>query len=150
MTAHYFLALGSFVATLVVLKSLPLAIFSLLAGVFLDVDHLIDYWLANGFDLNYKKFIHETVGNEPGVYFRKSQKIVVLLHSWELLPLILVAAWVINLPQLAVAFAFGLLPHLLWDQKTYAKRPLMYSLVFRALHKFDLKEICATKRNFDT
>lgn len=143
MLVHYLLAAGAFGAVFFLTKSFLWAALAFSINIFLDADHLFDYWLANGFDLDYKKFIKETVGGEePGIYFRKSQKVVIFLHSWELLPLVLIAAWVFNLPQLATAFVFGFLPHLLWDQLTYAKHPLMYSFIFRARHKFDLEKFC--------
>ena len=144
MLVHYFLAAGASGAVFFLTKSFLWAELAFLINIFLDADHLLDYWLANGFDLNYKKFINETVGgDEPGIYFRKSQKVVVLFHSWELALLTIVAAWIVNLPQLAIAFAFGFLPHLLWDQLTYAKNPLMYFFVFRAFRRFNLKEVCS-------
>jgi len=137
------LAAGAFGAVFFLTKSPLWATLALLINVFLDVDHLFDYWLANGFDLDYKKFVNETVGgDEPGVYFRKSQKVVIFLHSWELLFLVLAATRVFNLPQLTIVAIFGFLPHLIWDQITYAKEPLMYFLVFRILHRFDLKKLC--------
>ena len=143
MLVHYLLAATAFVAVFFLTKSFLWAALAFSINIFLDVDHLFDYWLANGFDLNYKKFVDETVGgDEPGVYFRKSQKVIVLLHSWELLPLVLVAAWVFDLHQLAIAAAFGFLPHLIWDQITYAKRPLMYFFSFRAFHNFNLEKLC--------
>ena len=144
MLVHYLLAAGAFGAVLFLTKSFLWAGLAFLINIFLDADHLVDYWVANGFDLNYKKFVDETVGgDEPGVYFRKSQKVIVPLHSWELVLLILIAAWVLDLHQLIIAAAFGFLPHLLWDQITYAKEPLMYFFVFRALHKFSLKKFCS-------
>jgi len=140
MLTHYLTAAISFAVTLFWFKSLPLAIFSFLVHIFLDADHLVDYWLANGFNLDYKRFVKETF--DGGRYFVKSQKIIVPLHSWELLLFILVAVWALNIPQFGIAFALGFLPHLLWDQKTYAKRPLMYFFVFRAFKRFGLEEIC--------
>ena len=140
MTVHYLLAAVAFGAVLFLTKSLLWATLTFLINIFLDADHLVDYWLANGFNLDYQRFVRETFNG--GLYFIKSQKVIVPLHSWEPLLFILAIAWTLNIPQLGVAFALGFLPHLLWDQITYAKRPLMYFLVFRALHQFNLGEIC--------
>jgi hypothetical protein len=140
MLVHYFLAAGVFGVMFFLTKSLFWSVLALFINIFLDADHLVDYWLANGFNLDYRRFVRETRGG--GLYFVKSQKGIVPLHSWELLLLFFVVAEVLNLPQLAIAIAFGFLPHLLWDQITYAQRPLMYSLIFRAFNKFDFKEIC--------
>ncbi len=140
MLVHYILAAGALAAVFFLTRSLLWAVVALSINIFLDVDHLIDYWLANGFNLDYRRFIRETF--DEGQYFVKAQKIIVPLHSWELLILVLFAAWATDTPQLGIAFAFGFLPHLVWDQITYAKEPLMYSLIFRAVHKFDLKKVC--------
>lgn len=137
---HYLLAAGSFGAVLFLTRSLLWATFSSLVNIFLDADHLVDYWLANGFNLDYKRFVKETF--DEGLYFVKSQKIIVPLHSWELLLLVFIASQLTNIPQLGISFAFGFLPHLVWDQITYAEEPLMYFFIFRARHKFDLKEVC--------
>ncbi len=140
MLVHYILAAGAFGAVFFLTKSFLWAGLAFLINIFLDADHLVDYWLANGFNLDYRRFVSETL--DEGLYFVKSQKVIVPSHSWELLILALFAAWATNTPQLGIVFAFGFLPHIIWDQITYAKRPLMYFLVFRALHKFNLKKVC--------
>jgi len=140
MLVHYFLAALALGAVFFLTKSPLWAALAFLINIFLDADHLFDYWLANGFNLNFKEFVRQTLSSDH--YCKKSGKVFVPLHSWELLLLLLAVAWVLNLPQLATAFAFGFLPHLLWDQTTYAKRPLMYSFIFRALKNFDLEYFC--------
>lgn len=140
MLVHYVLAVAAFGAVFFLTKSLHWSALAFLINIFLDADHLIDYWLANGFNLDYKRFVRETLGG--GLYFVKAGKVFVPFHSWELLPLISITAFVVNAPQLATSFAFGFLPHLIWDQITYAKRPLMYSFIFRALKNFDLEYFC--------
>lgn len=140
MLVHYFLAAAAFGAVLFLSKSFLWATLAFLINIFLDADHLVDYWLANGFNLNFKEFVRQTLG--AGHYCKKLGKVLVPLHSWELLPLVLLAAWVVNLSQLGTAFTLGFLPHLIWDQITYAKEPLMYFFVFRAFKGFNLEEIC--------
>jgi len=140
MLVHYLLAAGSFVAVLFLTKSPLFATLAFLINIFLDADHLFDYWLANGFNLNFKEFVRQTLG--VGHYCKKLGKVFVPFHSWEVLLLVLITARVINLPQLVIASIFGFLPHLIWDQITFAKRSLMYSFIFRALRKFDLEYFC--------
>ena len=140
MLVHYLLAAGAFGAVLFLSKSFLWATLAFLINIFLDVDHLFDYWLANGFNLDFKKFVRQTLGYDH--YCKKSGKIFVPLHSWELLLLLFATSWFVNIPQLGSALAFGFLPHLIWDQITYAKRPLMYSFIFRALKNFDLEYFC--------
>lgn len=140
MIVHYGLAAFSFIVIYLWLQSLPLALLAMLFSILLDTDHLFDYWLANGFNLNFKEFIRQTLG--PDHYCRKSGKIFVPFHSWELLLLILIVAWAVNLSQLGTAFAAGFIPHLLWDQVTFARRPLMYFFLYRLAKNFDVNYFC--------
>ena len=58
-------------------KHFGVFIAALLGGVFIDFDHLIDYFLAFGTKFNLIYFL-------KGYQFLKSDKIYVPFHSWEL------------------------------------------------------------------
>lgn len=144
MLVHYLLAAASAVVTFLWLKSLPWSIFSASISVFLDLDHLFDFWRARGFTIDARKFIAET--RDGGKYFEDAGKIFILLHSWELLILVWAVAIIVNHPCLGISFSLGFVPHLLWDQVTVAKKPLMYSFIFRVLNHFDLGKICGNDK----
>jgi hypothetical protein len=139
MAVHYLIAAFSFAAAFLWLKSLPLAVFSSAVSVFLDADHLLDYFLANGSDFDPQKFLRET---KTGEYFNRSGRVIVFLHSWEILLLFFAVAIVLNTLRVYFAFLLGFVPHLLWDQITYAKSPLLYFFLYRARHKFRKKILC--------
>jgi len=102
---------------------------SFAAGVLVDADHLVDYFLARGlsFDCNDLK------GTE---YFTDAGRIIVPLHSIELLAALwLLTPWLGWVTVLGVTVSFCL--HLLLDMLAYPLHPLTYSLIFRWLHCFD-------------
>lgn len=141
MLVHCILAVISFAVVWFWLGSFFWAVVSLLISVFLDVDHLFDYWLAHGFNLDWRRFVEETT-DRGGLYFLKSGKLLILFHSWEILVLVWLGSLVWDLPWFSMAFIFSFVPHLLWDQLTYAKNPLMYFFLFRAWKRFELEEVC--------
>ena len=140
MLVHGGLAAASFAVTLLWSDSVCWAICAAAVAVFLDVDHLLDYWLAHGVDFDWRRFLQETRGG--GLYFLKSRRILILLHSWELVFLVWAGAVFFKVPQLGLSFSLGFIPHLLWDQFTYAKKPLMYFFAFRLVNRFRLNNIC--------
>ncbi len=64
--------------------------FSLIGGiigaVLIDLDHLIDYFLAFGWQWRLPYFL-------KGYQFLKSDKIYILFHGWEYVILLTVSAW---------------------------------------------------------
>lgn len=115
---------------------------ALIGGFFVDLDHLIDYWLAFGWDFNLKYFL-------KGYQFLVSDKIYVPLHGWE---------WVIVLPAisfvlkrytiiaaLCLAFAFGLATHLVIDTFVNDMKPQSYFISYRILHKFDAQPLVTSE-----
>jgi hypothetical protein len=107
----------------------PGAAGALLAGVFIDVDHLLDYVLAEGFVLDLKSMAH-------GAYFRKADRVLVLLHGYELAILIVIALTRAGKPRLGAGICAGALTHMLSDIRYYRFRPLAYSLLYRWAHGF--------------
>ena len=66
-------------------KHIGVFITALLGGVFIDLDHLIDYILAFGTKFNLIFFL-------KGYQFLKTDKIYVPLHSWELVIILLLTS----------------------------------------------------------
>ena len=122
--------------------------FGLIGGFFVDVDHLIDYFLAFKFKWNLSYFL-------KGYQFLKSDKIYVFFHSWELsITLLLISIYFVlnstsftdltsstNLTGFALAYFF----HLLFDSLINHLRPLSYFLIYRAFHNFNLKNLVTSK-----
>jgi hypothetical protein len=140
MFIHYLLAALSFAVVYFWFNSLPLALLALSINIFLDADHVFDFWLGSGFSLNPQKFIKETLNGSP--YFERSGKTLIPFHSWELLALFFIVTTVLNTSQVYLTFVVGFVPHLLWDQMTFAKNPWMYFFTYRLMKGFDYTQFC--------
>jgi hypothetical protein len=115
-----------------------LAFFSgILGGVAVDVDHLVDYFLAFGIHFNLNYFIW-------GYSFLKSDKIYLLFHAWEYVVILLVLVLLFKNKAIKTVFfglALGLFFHLSADV-VIDKLPMRsYSIIYRAKNNFDLQKI---------
>jgi len=98
-------------------------------GFFIDLDHFLDYILI------YKKLdIKDAI---KGDFFK--DKIYVLLHSWEILIIILL---IFKLNTYTIAFAIGFAQHIIIDLFSYPikNKPFAYFLTYRISRNF--KELC--------
>lgn len=103
---------------------------SFLAGVFIDVDHWIDYWLMRRLDLDVRAFFG---------YFRRpdQSRIFLPLHGYELLALWWAIALAGGLGPWAMGVAAGCTLHLVLDQLTNPLHPLGYFLAYRIAVRFE-------------
>ncbi len=120
----------------------PAAIF----GAFLvDIDHLVDYFLAFGFDFNLIQFL-------SGYHFLISDKLYIPLHGWEVVLLFLLFFWWFTKKKSNTAkiifliLSISLFTHLVED--VFTNRGLTaktYSLVYRASNNFEIEEIVTSE-----
>lgn len=107
-TAHIYASAAAGGAVYGMTGSLETAVSCLLSGVFLDVDHLLDYYLLAGGRFSFKDFFSWC--NDL-----RWKKIYLVFHSYELYVLLLLAAWLF--PGRALTGALlGMGLHLLMDQ----------------------------------
>lgn len=98
-----------------------------LAGIFIDLDHLLEYFWFEGMKLDiadFKQACEET----------RFPKTLLVLHSWELLALgwILALGTTVAEPRLlALSALLGLTLHLALDQLYNDPFPLCYFLTYR-------------------
>lgn len=122
-------------------KRLSLLVMCIVAGslgdFFIDLDHLIDYFLAFGTTFHLDQFI-------KGAHFAVSGKNYVFFHAYEY-PVILTAiAYFIKkrpLKMFILAFALGLTLHLIVDTVQNGMTLPAYSIIYRLLHNFDLNSM---------
>ncbi|MCX6350198.1 MAG: hypothetical protein NTV79_11995 [Candidatus Aureabacteria bacterium] len=112
-------------------RSLSVAAAFFLSGIFIDLDHILEYAHAFGVKgFSARKFFRAAHNHEYRQYF-------LLVHSWEI-AFLLWAAAVLLLPYpWAVGFALGFTLHILADQLYNPCAPLTYFLWFRIRHRFD-------------
>ncbi len=109
---------------------------SVLGGFLIDLDHLIDYFFAFGFDFNLNHFF-------KGYQFLKTDKVYVLLHSFEIYFLITVGGLLIQ-NNYIIVFAQALLVHLFSDIIINKLPFRMYSFIYRFVHNFDTKYLVSS------
>jgi hypothetical protein len=106
----------------------------LLAGFLLDIDHILDFWLYKR-KITFSKEIFQE-------FYKKWNRVVVLLHSIELLIPLWIFAYVSKEYLVSLAITAGFVLHLTIDFLSYDLQPLSYFLTYRLLRKFHKEFIC--------
>ncbi len=120
-----------------IFKSWGMALGCLAAGIFIDVDYLIDYLIQYGFPITVKKF-HQAYNENLLIKVR-------LFHSWEWLLILGVAAWLANWNVLIIGILIGVGQHLLLDKVNHGERFRCYSLIWRWKKRFKAEDIFKRK-----
>ena len=94
---------------------------SLLTGVMIDMDHLVEY---------YRWFVK---GDTSKVYF--------FLHSYELLVPVFLSSYFSGWDPVVMGASFAFLGHLLTDQIVNPVMPLAYFFTYRAMKGFRRSEL---------
>jgi hypothetical protein len=120
-------------------KTAVLACF--LSGIFIDLDHHLDYFLVRKkLPLSYKKLVDFCDKDQGPLYL--------FLHSYELLILMWICIYYFSLGNVWVGIAVGFTTHILCDEFANPFRPLAYFLTYRIKHKFNRKMLFK-KEHFD-
>lgn len=134
---HIFLGLVLFLTLNKIIHKTRYLIWAFLVSIFLDLDHLFDYFLALGFKID----IHAIT---QGIYFDINNKVYIILHSWELTAFLLIIGFINRrkiLGKYLIATSLGMFTHILLDQFWYHP-PVwnFYFLLVRILNGFSLPE----------
>lgn len=116
--------------------SLGLLFSTLLAGIFIDLDHLIDFWKSkpqNPFSI--KEFLR------PRGYMKQNHKAFVPLHSYELIAILWLLAFRTHWNPILIGLSSGFTLHLILDDIGNDLKTFSYFIVYRIAKKFQvLKE----------
>ena len=82
---------------------------SLISGVLIDLDHILDYFMAYGINIRVKQFF-EVCHN------LKISRVRLIFHSWELLFLLSICAFVMRWNPWVVGTIVGFTQHIVLDQ----------------------------------
>jgi len=110
-------------------KSFGIAAGSVLAGIFIDLDHFYDYFREHGFSMNIREFFHF---NNHCQYDR----IILFFHGWEWMFTGLACAWLSGWNPWITGISIGIGHHLLLDTLGNSKSLISYSLLWRRHHNF--------------
>jgi len=107
------------------------AILCIIGGVFIDIDHFMDYYKTFGIRFILNRFLYELGVN--------ARKFYVIFHSWELIFIL----WLISgKVQWCVPLATGMTLHLIVDQIIHhLSEPLFYFVLYRWFHGFEKKRL---------
>lgn len=124
-------------------RSISISILAFLVGILIDVDHLTEGVILYGFNPKIVVWLF-TKG-----FFEKSGYMTLFLHDWEVIPIILILGWLLNLWPYAVAICLASAVHYTIDTFIYSKYTGLskyeYFFIYRLKHHFRQKELCGKK-----
>jgi hypothetical protein len=111
MSPKYHVAISAVISRVLyaIFKSWALAIAAFVSGIFIDLDHVIDYVIEHGFHFNIKKFFHFFYGEQY-------KKINLILHRWEWLIILLILSWLTDWNPWITGVFIGFSQHILSDR----------------------------------
>jgi len=123
-------------------KAKILFFYAFLAGVLIDLDHFVDYFLyTKSFVFNLQEFL-------SGTFFRDAGKVYVFFHGYEYAIILFITAFIVIRAKgksifagILMTMALSMSLHLLLDQFSYRPKPLAYSIAYRVLNNFDHDKI---------
>lgn len=121
-----------------VFKSWTITTASFVSGIFIDLDHIIDYVITHGRRFDAKHFFR---------YFNNSEckKAIFILHGWEWLFILAAAAKLTGWNPLLTGVLIGFAQHLMLDQIFNKTSLLAYFFFWRWKHEFNHK-VCMNEK----
>jgi len=113
-------------------------IFGFLGGFLIDLDHVLEYFFVYGWHFNLSHFL-------DGYQFLSSEKLYLVFHAWEYLPLLLLLATIFkkykNIQAALVTLAFAASIHLLTDSFLNQYPLEYYALSYRYENNFSASKL---------
>jgi len=136
MKPHYHVAFSTIIAGVLYLifKSSALSISCLISGIFIDLDHVIDYIREHGLTLNPIKFIRDfNSGNFDRIYL--------IFHAWECLLILAFISWLYDWNPWITGVLIGFSQHILLDALHNTRNFQSYSLLWRWKKDFKFSSV---------
>ncbi len=105
---------------------------SLISGVLIDLDHVLDYFMAYGINIRIKQFF-EVCHN------LKIPRARLIFHSWELLFLLSISAFIARWNPWIVGTIVGFTQHIVLDQVFNKPNKWTYFFFWRLRKDFSMK-----------
>ena len=121
----------------VVFKSWTIATVSFFSGVLIDIDHVFDYFLEFRKRFEVKEFF-DVHHNRKILFF------MAIFHSWELLALLSICAFLMSWSPWIIGTIIGFTQHIILDQifnKNFNR--LIYFFFWRMKNGFNMKRMFA-------
>lgn len=125
-------------------RSLACFLWFFIAGVFIDMDHYLDYYVYKRRISFALKKVHNTI-KYGYMQFKKS---FLILHSYELIMLFWVLIFLLDMDIVWKYAAMGLTLHIFIDQLVNPTiLPFTYFLWFRIVNNFETNKLFVTKNS---
>jgi len=116
-------------------RSMPGTIVCFLSGVLIDVDHVLDYWIARRkLFMNYHQLFSFGAHEKTG-------KLFLIFHSYEWLAALWISIMLFSLGPVWWGLAIGITVHMLMDRIGNPLRPCVFFFIYRLKHGFSKKWI---------
>lgn len=115
------------------------------AGVFVDLDHFIDYYFAFGWDFRWNYFF-------SGYQFLKSGKDYIFFHGWEYVAFFAILVFLFKnklAKSIFLGLALGLFFHLALDATLNGLPIKSYSIIQRVRNNFEAEKLIEPERRGD-
>jgi hypothetical protein len=146
MKPVYHIAVSTMISGIIytIFKSWGLATASFISGIFIDLDHIIDYLIVHGLHFDVKEF---------NIFFREKRywkvtsrhlKITMIFHGWEWLIILSITAKLTNWNPLVTGVLIGFGQHIILDAlnnkpNSWIATFLHYSLLWRLKNNFKVE-----------
>ncbi len=132
---HITISVGSGVILGLLMRSWVGGLSCCVVGIFIDLDHFLDFWLNRGFAVSPKKFLDFCFNGTSAKFYDA-------LHGYEYIPLLVWIGTFPGLRNLGWGATVGYVLHLICDQcfNTHLNR-WTYFLTYRILVRFDSSRI---------
>jgi hypothetical protein len=114
---------------LLITHSIEGAISCFLVGIFIDLDHVFDYLFNHGTKMDIRRFFNS-------FKLEALDNIFVFLHSWEIMAICLVVAWLTDWKPVILGILVGGMMHLVLDHFWNGHSTFAYWLFYRMRHRF--------------
>jgi len=122
-------------------KSWSLSLACCLTGIFIDIDHFIDYFRENGWTPNIKNFFR--ICNEC-----QFDQIVLILHGWEWIILFGVLSWLTGWNPWITGMFLGIGHHMILDAFANSSYFKTYSLIWRWKKGFHFDTVFSNQKPY--
>lgn len=146
---HIVVSLGLSILFYYIFKSSVAAFGCFAAGVFIDIDHLLEYSIKEEEDFRLIDLFNLRLilkhWNDP----YNLDRFFLLFHAYEFSVLLgLISIYLLG-PYVGIAIFIGHLAHLVIDNSTNYVHPLTYFFFYRINHNFDAEKLYSRERLLD-
>jgi hypothetical protein len=138
MKPIYHLAVSTVISGILytIFRSWGLVIASFISGIFLDLDHIIDYFIINGIHFNLKEFSNFFKKKKYWKVASKYWRINLIFHGWEWLVILSILAGITNWNPVVTGILIGAGHHIILDvfnnkPNSWQQTFFSYSLLWR-------------------